>query len=58
MIEPLEPFVGPEGGDFEPEPLWDQAGGQVEEYLRVFGRPDRIAARRERRSYVAELAEA
>lgn len=57
VIEPLEPFVGPEGSDFEPELLWDQAGGQVEEYLRVFGRPDQIAAWRERRPYVAELAE-
>ncbi|MGS2645989.1 hypothetical protein [Streptosporangium sp. G12] len=58
VIEPLEPFVGPEGSDFEPELLWDQAGGQVEEYLRVFGRPDQTAAWRERRPYVTELAEA
>ncbi|MFC4588392.1 2-oxoglutarate and iron-dependent oxygenase domain-containing protein [Sphaerisporangium corydalis] len=58
VIEPLAPFVGDEGTDHEPTLLWDQAKGQVEEYLQVFGRPDQIAAWREGRPYVAELAEA
>ncbi|MCW2876544.1 MAG: 2OG-Fe(II) oxygenase [Sphaerisporangium sp.] len=58
VIEPLAPFVGEDGTDFEPALLWDQARGQVEEYLQVFGRPDQIAAWREGRPYVAELAEA
>jgi isopenicillin N synthase-like dioxygenase len=58
VIEPLAPFVGPEGSDYEPALLGDQAKRQVEEYLQVFGRPDQVAAWREGRPYVAELAEA
>ncbi|MEV6986369.1 2-oxoglutarate and iron-dependent oxygenase domain-containing protein [Sphaerisporangium sp. NPDC051017] len=57
VIEPLPPFAG-EDSDFEPYLLWDQASRQVEEYLQVFGRPDQIAAWREGRPYVAQLAEA
>ncbi|MET7339089.1 2-oxoglutarate and iron-dependent oxygenase domain-containing protein [Nonomuraea sp. NPDC005650] len=57
VIEPLAPFVGPEGSDYEPVLLWDQAKRQVEEYLEVFGRPDQVAAWSEGRPYVAELAE-
>ncbi|MEU8323707.1 hypothetical protein AB0C33_35530 [Nonomuraea sp. NPDC048881] len=51
VIEPLAPFVGPEGSDYEPVLLWDQAKRQVEEYLEVFGRPDQVAAWREGRPY-------
>jgi hypothetical protein len=36
--------------------VWDQAARNVEEYLQVFGRPEQVAAWREGRPYVAELA--
>ncbi|WP_169807534.1 isopenicillin N synthase family oxygenase [Herbidospora mongoliensis] len=58
VIEPLPPFVGDDGTDYEPSLLWDRAKNSVEDYLQVFGRPDQIAAWREGRPYVAELADA
>ncbi|MGW4637885.1 2-oxoglutarate and iron-dependent oxygenase domain-containing protein [Sphaerisporangium sp. NPDC004334] len=59
VIEPLEPFVDPaEGSDYEPSLLWDEIKDNVEEYLQVFGRPEQVAAWREGRPYVADLAEA
>ncbi|GAA0965580.1 hypothetical protein GCM10009555_005380 [Acrocarpospora macrocephala] len=57
VIEPLAPFVGDDGTDYELALLWDKAKNQVEDYLQVFGRPDQVAAWREGRPYVAELAE-
>ncbi|MDH2428893.1 2-oxoglutarate and iron-dependent oxygenase domain-containing protein [Sphaerisporangium sp. TRM90804] len=57
VIEPLAPFVGPDGTGHEPHLVWDRAKNQVEDYLQVFGRPDQVAAWRERRPYVAELSE-
>ncbi|MGV9934965.1 hypothetical protein ACWDY4_30980 [Streptomyces olivaceoviridis] len=35
--------------------VWERAGGTVEEYLRVFGRPGQRAARHEYRPYVADV---
>ncbi|MER6082214.1 hypothetical protein [Streptomyces sp. NPDC001833] len=35
--------------------VWERARGNVEEYLRVFGRPEQLAAWRESRPYVAEV---
>jgi len=58
VIEPLAPFVGPEGADFDPVLIWDTVKDDVEEYLKVFGRPDQVAAWREGRPYVAALADA
>ncbi|GAA0371669.1 hypothetical protein GCM10009530_22280 [Microbispora corallina] len=58
VIEPLAPFVRSEGTDFEPTLLWDDVKDNVEDYLQVFGRPEQVAAWREGRPYVAELAEA
>ncbi|MCT9934445.1 hypothetical protein N5079_29995 [Planotetraspora sp. A-T 1434] len=57
VIEPLAPFVGADGTDYEPALLWDRVKDNVENYLQVFGRPDQVAAWREGRPYVAELAE-
>ncbi|MEV6765957.1 hypothetical protein AB0N16_36060 [Streptomyces sp. NPDC051105] len=35
--------------------VWERASGNVEEYLRVFGSPEQLAAWRENRPYVAEV---
>ncbi|MFI6493956.1 2OG-Fe(II) oxygenase family protein [Streptomyces sp. NPDC050564] len=56
VVEPLAAFADPDGSDFEPVSVWERANGNVEEYLRVFGRPDQLAAWREGRPYVAEVA--
>jgi flavonol synthase len=56
VVEPLAPFQA-DDSDYEPVLLWDQVGGGVEDYLKVFGRPEQVAAWREGRPYVAELAD-
>lgn len=58
VIEPLEPFAGPEGAYYKPVFIWDGIKNDVEEYLAVFGRPDQIAAWRKGRPFVAVLADA
>ncbi|QKZ17161.1 isopenicillin N synthase family oxygenase [Streptomyces chartreusis] len=55
VVEPLPAFANPEGSDFEPVSVWKQAHGGVEEYLRVFGRPEQLAAWRENRPFVADV---
>ncbi len=59
VVEPLPLFAAPdpEDSDFEPVSVWEQASGHVEDYLQVFGRPEQVAAWREGRPYVAELAQ-
>jgi isopenicillin N synthase-like dioxygenase len=58
VVEPLPLFAGdPDDSDFEPVSVWDQASRNVEEYLQVFGRPEQVAAWRDGRPYVAELAQ-
>ena len=58
VLEPLPPFTEPgEETDFEPVTTWDLVKDSVENYLKVFGRPEQIAAWREGRPYVAGLAE-
>jgi len=58
VVEPLPRFAGdPDDSDFEPVSVWEQASRNVEEYLQVFGRPEQIAAWRDGRPYVAELAQ-
>ncbi|WP_406177024.1 hypothetical protein [Streptomyces sp. NBC_00996] len=44
VVEPSAAFADPHGSDFEPVSVWERANGNVEEYLRVFGRPDQLAA--------------
>jgi flavonol synthase len=57
VLEPLPAFTEPgEETDFEPVTGWDLVRDSVENYLKVFGRPDQVAAWREGRPYVAELA--
>jgi flavonol synthase len=56
VVEPLAPFQA-DDSDYEPVLLWDQVGGSVDDYLKVFGRPEQVAAWREGRPYVAELAD-
>ena len=57
VLEPLPAFIEPgEETDFEPVTGWDLVKDNVENYLKVFGRPDQVAAWREGRPYVAELA--
>ncbi|MER6219949.1 2-oxoglutarate and iron-dependent oxygenase domain-containing protein [Streptomyces sp900105755] len=55
VVAPLPAFADPDGSDFEPVSVWERASGNVEEYLRVFGRPDQLAAWRENRPYVADV---
>lgn len=59
VIKPLPPFATDDGTDSDAEPqlLWDQVAGRVEDYMKVYGRPEQVAAWREGRPYVAELAE-
>ncbi len=57
MLEPLPAFVGEDGTDFEPVVLGEIDETNVENYLKVFGRPEQVAAWRECRPFVAELAE-
>jgi isopenicillin N synthase-like dioxygenase len=57
VVEPLAPFVGPEGPAQEPVLVWDRVKGRVEDYLEEYGRPEQIAAWREGKPYVASLAE-
>ncbi|MFC4030022.1 2-oxoglutarate and iron-dependent oxygenase domain-containing protein [Streptomyces polygonati] len=56
VVEPLPPFADPDESDFEPVSVWEQASGNVQEYLQVFGRPEQVAAWREGRPYIAEVA--
>jgi flavonol synthase len=57
VVQPLEPFAGPGGGDDEPVSVWDHVKGRAEDYLSEYGRPDQIAAWREGKPYVAALSE-
>jgi flavonol synthase len=57
VLEPLAPFVEPgEETDYEPVTGWELVEDRVENYLKVFGRPDQVAAWREGKPYVAGLA--
>ena len=58
VVEPLAPFVGADGSDYDPVLVWDTIKDRVEDYLNVFGRPDQVAAWKEGRPYVAALADA
>jgi flavonol synthase len=58
VLEPLAPFVSPgEESDYEPVTTWDLVKDSVENYLKVFGRPEQVTAWREGKPYVAPLAE-
>lgn len=56
VVEPLPPFADPENSDFEPVSVWEQASGNVQDYFKVFGRPEQVAAWREGRPYIADVA--
>ncbi|MFI8529633.1 hypothetical protein ACIGMX_05130 [Streptomyces aquilus] len=56
VVAPLPEVADPDGSAFGPVSVGERAGGTVEEeYLRVLGRPEQLAAWRETRSYVAEV---
>ena len=57
VVEPLPQFADGPADSGEPVLIFDHVAGRVEDYLRRYGRPDQIAAWREGRPYVAELAE-
>jgi flavonol synthase len=58
VLEPLAPFVEPgEETDYEPVTQWDLVKDNVENYLKVFGRPAQVTAWRAGTPYVADLAE-
>jgi flavonol synthase len=57
-LEPLPPFTEPgEDTDFEPVTTWDLVKDSVENYLKVSGRPQQVAAWFEGKRYLAELAQ-
>jgi flavonol synthase len=55
VVEPLGPFATDPG--LEPVLVWDHVKDRVADYLTEYGRPEQIAAWRDSRPYVAELAE-
>ena len=58
VLEPLAPFVEPgEETDYEPVTQWELVKDNVENYLKVFGRPAQVTAWRDGKPFVAELAE-
>jgi flavonol synthase len=54
VVEPLGPWADSDQG---PLLVWDSVKGRVADYLRLYGRPEQIAAWREGQPYVADLAE-
>jgi isopenicillin N synthase-like dioxygenase len=57
VVEPLPSFIGEDGAEFEPYDVGAEAQKAVEDYLKVFGRPDQVAAWRAGRPYVATVNE-
>jgi flavonol synthase len=58
VLEPLAAFVEPgEETDYEPVTQWELVKDNVENYLKVFGRPAQVTAWRDGKPFVAELAE-
>ncbi|WP_433305210.1 2-oxoglutarate and iron-dependent oxygenase domain-containing protein [Actinoplanes sp. CA-030573] len=57
VVEPLSEFIGADGPEFEPYDVGGEAQRAVEDYLKVFGRPEQVAAWREGRPYVAAVNE-
>ncbi|HYB18529.1 MAG TPA: 2OG-Fe(II) oxygenase family protein [Streptosporangiaceae bacterium] len=55
VVEPFGPFAADSG--LEPVLVWDHVKDRVAGYLETYGRPEQIAAWRDGRPYVAELAE-
>jgi isopenicillin N synthase-like dioxygenase len=55
VVEPFGPFAA--DSDLGPVLVWDHVKDRVADYLETYGRPDQIAAWRDGRPYVAELAE-
>jgi isopenicillin N synthase-like dioxygenase len=55
VVGPLPPF--PDGPGAPPVLVWDHVKGRVADYLAEYGRPEQVAAWRDGRPYVAELAE-
>jgi hypothetical protein len=55
VVGPLPPFADSPGAP--PVLVWDQVKDRVAGYLAEYGRPGQVAAWREGRPYVAELAE-
>ena len=54
VVEPLGPWADSDQG---PLLVWDSVKDRVADYLRLYGRPDQIAAWRDGQPYVADLAE-
>jgi isopenicillin N synthase-like dioxygenase len=54
VVEPLGPWADSDQG---PLLVWDSVKDRVADYLRLYGRPDQIAAWRDGQPYVADLAD-
>lgn len=57
VVSPLPAFGGAQGSSYEPVSVGDQQQRAVQAYLDEYGRPEQIAAWREGRPYVAQVAE-
>ena len=57
VVETLPEFGGLEGSAFAPVSVGDQQQRAVDAYMDEYGRPEQVAAWREGRPYVAEVAE-
>jgi flavonol synthase len=55
VVEPFGPLTADSG--LGPVLVWDHVKDRVADYLGTYGRPEQIAAWRDGRPYVAELAE-
>ena len=55
VVGPLPSF--PDGPGAPPVLVWDHVKGRVADYLAEYGRPEQVAAWRDGRPYVAELAD-
>ncbi len=54
VVEPFGPWADSDQG---PLLVWDSVKDRVADYLRLYGRPDQVAAWRDGQPYVADLAE-
>lgn len=56
-VTPLPSLAGPRGSRTRPALVWDLATSWVEDYFATHATPEQLRARRERRPYVADLAQ-
>ncbi len=55
IVAPLDPFVGDDGPHYQPRTVWKEERDRIEDYLKVFGRPEQLEAWRNGTAFVADL---